>query len=281
MNYKRFAILATTLVAIFVVPGLVIIAIESINPVFFYEVFSFTDTWLTGIPRDYNNMDPNSPDMICSDDGKTCWANPATFPWTLIIILLCVFPAFFFVLLRGSSWAFAIPTTRGIEPVSKDELRSRLLGLNDEKIPFEIIADKKNPNKIIARWKIADSKWLQIFSANRLTIYYELRMLLVDRGSKGKFVNAQDYFREVEYSIGIDGLNPPKIRFLHNFNLLKGIIPFYYDRRMLYGLLYKDGQFKVDYAYNFRFVSSEIKTAIVIIITKSGWDFRPSIFLFR
>ena len=145
----------------------------------------------------------------------------------------------------------------------------------------ELVCDKKNPNKIVARWKIADSKWLEIFSANRLTIYYELRMRLVDCGLKGKFVKAQDYLREMEYSIGTDALNPLEIRLRHNFNLNKGIIPYYYDRRLLYGLIYKDGQFKIDYAYNFGFVSSEIKNPIIKIITESGWDFRPSIFLFR
>jgi hypothetical protein len=153
-----------------------------------------------------------------------------------------------------------------------------LLGLNDDKIPFEIIVDQKNPDKLVASWKIVDSKWIDIFSANKLSVYYELRLRLVERPGRALYVKAQDYKRALSFTVGSDGLTLCKIRVAYNFNVNKGVMLYGYDRGLLFGLIYKDGQFKIDYAYNYRFMMSEIKNPIMTVITQSGWEFKPTMF---
>ena len=278
MSNKRFLVLAIAIIVAVLGPSGMMMILNSINPVAFDVMLSSFHFWLTGAQIKYTNTS-TTPTYSCT--GDTCTVNIETLSWSTTIILLSGLPAFFYVLIVTSTWATTIYAHQGVTPVSIEQMRSRLVGLNDEKIPFEIIVDKKNPNKIVARWNIIDSKWLQIFSANRLTIYYELRMRLVDRGSKGKYVKAQDYLRKMEYSIGTDVLNPLQIHLHYNFNLNKGIIPYHYDKRLLYGLIYNDDQFKIDYAYNFRFVNIEIKNPIIKVITESGRDFRPTVFLLR
>jgi len=54
---------------------------------------------------------------------------------------------------------------------------------------------------------------------------------------------------------------------------------FQYERGVQYGVIYKDGKFKVDYAYNYAFNIAEIKNPIIDVITGSDWEFRPVVFL--
>lgn len=278
MSNRRVLVLIVGIVLSILGPPAIIILINSIDQRFLNSVYSVTDSWLTGVPRDYNNPDPNTPELICSDEGDPCF-NPDTERWTQMIISISGVGPLLYLMLVRTTWATMVYGRHDVDPVSMEEMRYRLLALNDEKIPFEIIVDKRNPNKLVARWKIVDSKWIQIFSINRLTKYYELRMRLVDRGSKGRYVKAQDYLKEMEYVAGTDGIPPLRIRVRYFSNLTKGIMLYHYDRGFLYGLIYKDGQFKIDYAYNYRFVTTEIKNPIIQIITQSGWDFKPTIFL--
>jgi len=102
---------------------------------------------------------------------------------------------------------------------------------------------------------------------------YELRLKIAkDKGA----VFAQDNFRRFEYTGGVDGRG---IKFTFQFSFFKGISLFQYERGVQYGVIYKDGKFKVDYAYNYAFNIAEIKNPIIDLITGSGWESRPVVFL--
>lgn len=170
------------------------------------------------------------------------------------------------------SWAAAV------EPRSKvrlpsEELRKRLLSLNDDKLPFSVVQDSKDPNRIVASWKIADEKWIELFAARGLRKQYELRMKLVE--GEG-VVKAQDNFRKFEY---VDGVSGKGIKLGSRSSFFKGISLFQYARGLQYGVIYKDGKLKIDYAYNYTFNMAELKNPIIEIITGSGWEFRPVVFL--
>ncbi|MEM3060941.1 MAG: hypothetical protein QW265_00865, partial [Candidatus Bathyarchaeia archaeon] len=153
-----------------------------------------------------------------------------------------------------------------------EELKERLLSLNDEKLPFATVQDPKDPNRIIASWKIADEKWIEFFAKKGLRVQYELRMKIL----KGKgIVKAQDNFRKFEYVGGVDGKG---IKFKSEFSFFKGISLFQYEKGIQYGVIYKDGKLKIDYAYKYTFNIAEVKNPIIEIITNSGWEFRPTVF---
>ena len=102
---------------------------------------------------------------------------------------------------------------------------------------------------------------------------YELRMQIAkDKG----VVKAQDNFRKFEYVGRVGGKG---IKLGSRFSFFKGISLFQYKRGFQYGVIYKDGKLKIDYAYNYTFDMAEIKNPIIEIITGSGWEFRPVVFL--
>jgi len=55
------------------------------------------------------------------------------------------------------SWAAAVESRSKVR-LPSEELRRRLLSLNDDELPFAVMQDPKDPNRIIASWKIADEK---------------------------------------------------------------------------------------------------------------------------
>lgn len=182
-----------------------------------------------------------------------------------LVQVLVIFP------LLGS-WAAAVGPQSEVR-LSTEGLRRRLLSLNDEGLPFAVVQDSDYPSRITASWKIADEKWIELFAARGLRIQYELRMRLLE--AKG-VVEAQDNFKRFEYTAGLGARG---IRFGSRLSFFKGISLFQYQRGVRYGVIFKDGELKIDYAYNYRFSMPEIKNPIVDIVTESGWTFKPVVFL--
>jgi len=170
------------------------------------------------------------------------------------------------------SWAVAVEPRSKVR-LASEELRRRLLSLNDDKLPFVVMQDPKDPNRIIASWRITDEKWIEFFAARGLRMQYELRLKIIkDKG----VVLAQDGFRRFEYTGGVGGRG---IKFAFQLSFFKGISLFQYERGVQYGVIYKDGKLKIDYAYNYTFNIAEIKNPIVDLITGSGLEFRPAVSL--
>lgn len=204
--------------------------------------------------------------QISIERASFLWSAFAYAAYGLIQIFL-VFPVI-------GSWAAAVePQTR--VRVSSQELKQTLLSLNDERLPFAVLRDSGNPDRLVASWKIADEKWTELFAARRLRIQYELRMKILD--GKG-IVLAQDNLRRFEYT---SGASVGGIKFNSRFSFFKGISLLQYGRGVQYGVVYKDGKLKIDYAYNYKFQIDEVKNPIVQVVTGSGWEFRPTVFLMK
>lgn len=182
-----------------------------------------------------------------------------------LIQVLLVFPIM-------GSWAAAV-TPQTTMKASSEELKAKLLSLNDDKIPFIVKYGPKLPDRLLASWKITDEKWIELFAKRGLRIQYELKMKIDDE--KGR-VLAQDNFRKFEYS---GGLGSNGVRFARKLSFFKGIQLFQYERGAQYGIIYKDGQIKTDYAYNYKFDINEVKNPIIRIVTSAGYEYRPVIFI--
>jgi len=191
---------------------------------------------------------------------------------TFLGFLAYGFVQIFLIFPMMGSWAAAVEPRSEVR-LSSEELRKRLLSLNDEKLPFAVVPDSEDPNKIIASWKIVDEKWIELFAARGLRMQYELRMKLVKDNT---IVKAQDNFRKFEYVGGVGGKG---VKLGSRSSFFKGISLFQHARGLQYGVIYKDGKLKIDYAYNYTFDMAEIKNPIIEIITGSGWEFRPVVFL--
>jgi hypothetical protein len=174
----------------------------------------------------------------------------------------------FFVFPTMGSWAAAVmPQTNTRMP--NEELKAKLFSLNDENLPFAVTQDSEKSERLVVSWKIADEKWIELFAARGLRIQYELRMKIDE--NKGR-VLAQDYLRRFQYTAGLRGGD---VKFSRQFSFFKGIQLFQYEQGVQYGVICKNGQLKIDYAYDYKFSIEEVKNPIIQIVTSSGWEYRP------
>ncbi|MFH0849273.1 MAG: hypothetical protein V1857_07205 [archaeon] len=198
------------------------------------------------------------------------WTSMTTW-WALAYVAYGLVQVFLVFPMMGS-WATAVLPQTGVRLSCKD-LKAKLLSLNDAGLPFSVTQDPKNEERLVASWKIADEKWIELFAARGLRVQYELKMRLAE--NKG-VVLAQDNYRRFEYAGG-PGLSG--VRFRRQFSFFKGIMLFRYERAAQYGVIYKNGELKIDYSYNYKFDPDEVKNPIVSMVTGSGWEFRPVVFI--
>jgi len=192
-------------------------------------------------------------------------------PASLVFLVYGLVQVFVIFPLLGS-WAAAVGPESEVR-LPTEELRRRLLSLNDESLPFAVVQDSDDPSRITVSWKIADEKWIELFAARGLRIQYALRMRLLE--AKG-VVEAQDNFKRFEYAAGLGARG---IGFGSRLSFFRGIGLFQYQRGLRYGVIFKDGELKIDHACNYRFSMPEIKNPIIDIVTESGWAFKPVVFL--
>ncbi len=150
-----------------------------------------------------------------------------------------------------------------IKPVSEDELKSRLLSLNNPSNPWEIVEDGPY---LLARWKIVDSKWWEILKRAGLRSYYLGKMKLVDRS---KMVLYTEEMSELEWSVGVSG-EPFSI----SYSKFKGRVIFSKKRAAAYAFkkLAPPDWGKV---YDYDFDVNKIRGPIIETVERSGWLFQP------
>jgi hypothetical protein len=159
-------------------------------------------------------------------------------------------------------WASRVDPKAGALPISKEDLVGKLLALNDPKLPWTIRRGEKED--LIAEWKIVDEKWVDIFAANRVSIVHKLRFRI---DPKDYTVHVQDVERRVSWRVGVDGRPQATLRFSGK----RGIDFYQYDWGAAYGVIYKDGQLKIDFAYNYKFNLQEMKNPLIEVATENGW----------
>ena len=86
-------------------------------------------------------------------------------------------------------------------PISGDELRSRIMEINDINVPVMV---QKRKKKLIATWKYVDAKWWEILSKAGLKKIIELLMKFNDRK---KEVILSDVTKSISWKAG-----PTKVR---------------------------------------------------------------------
>ena len=64
-------------------------------------------------------------------------------------------------------------------PVDKDELRRRLLALNELELPYRLVEGKKSDLEL--RWDVIDDSWRQRFARVRLDVTYRARFCWTKR----------------------------------------------------------------------------------------------------
>jgi len=155
-----------------------------------------------------------------------------------------------------------VPPLPGVSPVSKMELRDRLLALATPERPFTV-RDGEDTD-LVAEWKIVDAAWWGVFSQAGLKKTYRLLLALDEEKRE---VRGLDVEASIDWQAGAPAVSYSRHRF-------RGISLFRYERGVGYGL--KQGSLEPGKVYDYRFDTREIKGPIIDAVTAAGWRFAPA-----
>lgn len=149
--------------------------------------------------------------------------------------------------------------------LSKEELKKRLLDLNDEQKPFRIV-DGGADADIIVEWKIVDAKWYETFSKAGLKRVFKIYVTLDDQK---KMVRTLDKEFTVEWKAGVPSLSSP----VGNASFKKDFFigqKFEAGGEAVFGVK-EDGSFGKIYSHQFN--TEEMKRLLRQIVTDAGWQY--------
>lgn len=201
-----------------------------------------------------------------AEGGRPAAASPlrlalivAAFAAYLVIVVLYFF--------KGSAWAGTTPARPGTTPVAAGELARRLEAVNELDVPFRIERGAR-PDELIATWRYADARWMDLARARGMKRLFRIRMTLDE---PGRTVRATDYTAGHDWSAGRGGANV-------EWKAGVGIVFFQYEHRRVLGLqLDEQGRFKPELSYAYTFDVNEMKSPLVEAVTRAGWTWRPTV----
>jgi len=178
----------------------------------------------------------------------------------------------FLIFGRVASWAAQVPAVPGTEPVTAQTLMQRLLGINEQDVPYAL-SRGAHGNEIVVDWRYADARWLDLMRVHGMSKGYRLVLRFDERT---RTVRAQDRYASFDWSAG----RGPNLLSL-NWKMSLGITFFEYRHERVFGLQFRGGRPTFDLSYAYTFDLNELKQPMIEIIRHAGWNFRPVITFFR
>jgi hypothetical protein len=145
-------------------------------------------------------------------------------------------------------------------PLSPNEVRSRLLGLNRETSPYLIVDGQGDGVDLIAEWKIVDAKWYEIFAKANLTKIFRIYMKL---DSEKHELRAQDREYTIAWRAGIPSLSLAVSSFKGQITSVEFGTAYAFTETLAPGQV-----------YNYRFNTNEIKKPIQDLLVICGWNYK-------
>jgi hypothetical protein len=186
-----------------------------------------------------------------------------------VIVTIAYITALVFTWPRIASWASRVDGAPGVSPVSEDELRSRLLAINDTPAPLTV-EQVAESGELVGSWRYADARWAGPLHSGGITRLARVRMRLDCTRAR---VRIQDQTMQLDWGVGISG------RASVSIGGFRGIVFGAYERGRGAGLVFRNGRLVYDQTYNYRFSAEELKGPIAELVTQSGWDLVPVVTL--
>jgi len=136
----------------------------------------------------------------------------------------------------------------------------RILQLNRDGCPFQIIDGTLEGVDLIAEWKIVDARWREIFAKASLTRVFRIYLKLDTSRNE---VRAKDQEYRVEWRAGVPSLSLAASSFQGQQVSVEFGAAYAFTEKG------EPGQ-----VYNYRFSTSEIKKPIQEAILACGWTYR-------
>ena len=144
--------------------------------------------------------------------------------------------------------------------LTAEEVRQRLLSLNRDTAPYQIIDGVSQNVDLIAEWKIVDAKWYEIFAKSNLTKVFRiyLKFDVIKNEVRGK-----DEEFTVSWRAGVPSLALSVNKFQGQTTSVEFGAAYAFTEELTPGQVYK-----------YRFNTSEIKKPIQEAVSACGWGYK-------
>jgi hypothetical protein len=157
-------------------------------------------------------------------------------------------------------FGFGKKSDKNTPVLSVDEVRQRLLTLNRETAPYQILDGASQKVDLIAEWKIVDAKWYEIFAKANLTKVFRIYMKFDPAKHE---VRGKDEEFTVEWKAGIPSLSLSVTKFQGQMTSVEFGTAYAFTEELSPGQVYK-----------YRFSTNEIKKPIQEAVTACGWNYK-------
>ena len=144
--------------------------------------------------------------------------------------------------------------------LSADEVRRRLLELNRDTAPYQIIDGSAENVDLIAEWKIVDATWYEIFAKANLSKVFRIYMKFDEDKHQ---VRAKDEEYTLEWKAGVPSLSSSVSKFQGQSTSIAFGTTYAFTEEL------KPGQ-----VYKYRFSTNEMKQPIQKVINACGWTYK-------
>lgn len=157
-------------------------------------------------------------------------------------------------------FGFGKKADKNVPVLSVNEVRERLLTLNRETAPYQIIDGAAQNVDLIAEWKIVDAKWYELFAKAGIKKVFRIYMKFdADKHQ----VRGKDEEFIVEWRAGVPSLSIAASKFQGQMTSVEFGAAYAFTEELKPGVV-----------YNYRFNTSEIKNPIQEVVAACGWNFK-------
>jgi len=157
-------------------------------------------------------------------------------------------------------FGFGKKSDKNTPTLSADEVRQRLLALNRETAPYQIIDGATENVDLIAEWKIVDAKWHEPFAKANITKVFRIYMKFDPAKNQ---VRGKDEEFTVSWKAGVPSLSLAASKFQGQMTSVEFGTAYAFTEELKPGAVYK-----------YRFNTNEIKKPIQEAVTACGWDYK-------
>ena len=157
-------------------------------------------------------------------------------------------------------FGFGKKPDKNIPVLAAEEVRQRLLALNRETAPYQILDGTSENVDLIAEWKIVDARWYEIFAKASLTKVFRIYMKFDEAKHE---VRAKDEEYTVEWRAGVPSLSGSVSKFQGQKTSIEFGTAYAFTEEL------KPGQ-----VYKYRFSTNEIKKPIQGAVAACGWTYK-------
>ena len=182
---------------------------------------------------------------------------------TAFLVINLALAVFWFF--KGSAWSVRQTPQPDTRPEPAPSLRGRLLALNQQNVPVQVVASP-NDNILEITWRYAEAQWFDLMRVHKMQRTHKLELALDDHSHTARVL---EYWSAFDASAGPNDLHL-------NWTAARGMQFFEFEHRRVFGVqLDASGKPTGELSKAYTFNLQELKGPIIEAVTTSGWTWQP------